>query len=148
MKRRRHAPPPRPQRDREADRALFEQAIEHLDPRGVAERHRDAEQRGAQERSARFEKRVARGEADEAARLDLHGYDRGEAAARLRRFLATVEVDVVLIVHGRGAGILRAAAIEVLDHHPRVAEHRSAPRHLGGEGARLARLRRRATDSR
>ena len=148
MKRKRDAPPPRVKRDREADRALFEQAVERLDPNGLAERQREAEHRGLQERRARFDKRVSRGEAEPAVLLDLHGCDREEAAARLRRFLATVEAEVVLIVHGRGAGILRAAAIEVLDRHPRVAEHRPAPRALGGEGARLARLRRRSPDPR
>ena len=151
MRRKRRLPPTlrsAPSRDRDADRALFEQAIERLDPRGVDQRHRDAEHGGLPERRARFEKRVSRGDAEPAARLDLHGLDREEAAARVGRFLASVEVtvEVVLIVHGRGAGILRATAIDVLDHHPRVAEHRDAPRNLGGAGARLVRLRRRYSD--
>jgi DNA-nicking Smr family endonuclease len=146
MKRRPVAPPVPPKRDREADRALFEQAVERLDKRSVEERRRESEGRAEQERRARFDKRVSRGEAEPEAHLDLHGFDRDEAATRLRRFLASVEGEVVLIVHGRGAGILRAAAIDVLDRHPRVAEHRAAPRNLGGEGARLVRLRRRALD--
>ena len=102
---------------------------------------RDAAERVEPERQARFAKRVARGDIEPAASVDLHGLDRDQAAARLRRFLSTAAGETVLVIHGRGAGIVRAAALAELDRHPRVAEHLPAPRHLGGDGARLVRLR-------
>jgi DNA-nicking Smr family endonuclease len=128
-----------------ADRALFEQEVARLDPMSAAEKAEVDESRAAAPgRRARFTKRAARGEAEPDAKLDLHGLDREAATARLRSFLsgAPEEVEVVLIVHGRGLGILEALTLEELDRHPRVAEHLGAPGKWGGAGARLARLRR------
>jgi DNA-nicking Smr family endonuclease len=130
---------PRP--DRAADRALFEQALERLDREGGVDRGGDDEDRAPQ-RPARFDKRVARGEIEPDTTIDLHGLDRDQAAERLRRFLSTTAATEILVIHGRGAGIVRAAAVTELDRHPRVAEHVPAPRRLGGEGARLVRMRR------
>jgi DNA-nicking Smr family endonuclease len=48
----------------------------------------------------------------------------------------------VLVVHGRGQGILEAVVIGELDHHPLVTEHLRAPPRWGGAGARFVRLRR------
>jgi DNA-nicking Smr family endonuclease len=84
---------------------------------------------------------LRRGEVDPAARLDLHGLREEVAIDRLRRLLSASSGEVVLVIHGKGAGILRAAVIAELDRHPRVAEHVVAPRAMGGAGARLARLR-------
>jgi DNA-nicking Smr family endonuclease len=131
-----------PRRDPAADRALFEQALERLGIDDIEKEPSDAAQRVEPERQARFAKRVTRGEVEPAAAVDLHGLDRDQASARLRRFLSTAAGETVLVIHGRGAGIVRAAALAELDRHPRVAEHLTAPRHLGGEGARLVRLRR------
>ena len=130
-----------PRRDHAADRALFEQALERLGADDIDKERPDAGERLEPERQARFAKRVTRGEIEPAAALDLHGLDRDQAASRLRRFLSSAAGEVVLVIHGRGAGIVRAAALAELDRHPRVAEHVTAPRHLGGEGARLVRLR-------
>jgi DNA-nicking Smr family endonuclease len=129
-------------RDPAADRALFEQALDRLEAGDIDKRTDEAAGADA-ERQARFAKRVARGEVEPEASIDLHGLARDEATARLRRFLSTAPVgEAVLVIHGRSGGIVRAATIAELDRHPRVAEHVSAPRHLGGEGARLVRLRR------
>jgi DNA-nicking Smr family endonuclease len=129
-----------PSRDHAADRALFEQAVERLE-RGDIDKHGEGGAGIEAGRRARFAKRVARGEVEPAASIDLHGLDREEAAARLRRFLSSAPGEAVLVIHGRSGGIVRAAAIAELERHPRVAEHVTAPRHLGGDGARLARLR-------
>ena len=130
-----------PRRDHTADRTLFEQAVERLDA-GDIDKHGDEGAEADSERQARFTKRVTRGEVEPAASIDLHGLDRDEAATRLRRFLSSAPGEAVLVIHGRGGGIVRAAAIAELERHPRVAEHLGAPRHLGGDGARLVRLRR------
>jgi DNA-nicking Smr family endonuclease len=136
-------------RDREADRALFEQAVARLDrmPPDKAGLPAPGTGRGgaaASGRRARFSRRLARGEALPETRIDLHGLDRDTAAARLRSFLSAAErgVEVVLVVHGRGLGILAATVVTELDRHPRVVEHLEAPPQLGGAGVRLVRLRR------
>ena len=132
---------PVPRRDHAADRALFEQALERLGADGVDKEGPDSARRLEPERQARFAKRVAACDSSPRRSVDLHGLDRDQAAALLRRFLSTAAGETVLVIHGRGAGIVRAAALAELDRHPRVAEHLPAPRHLGGEGARLVRLR-------
>lgn len=138
----RAAGPPVPRRDPAADRALFEQALARLDLDADAKPFApDDEEDRSPERRARFDKRLARGEVEPAATLDLHGLDREEATARLRSFLSAAPGEAVLIIHGRGLRILEAATIAELDRHPRVAEHLPAPRALGGHGARLVRLR-------
>jgi DNA-nicking Smr family endonuclease len=120
---------------------LFEQALERLGADDIDKERPEASERLEPERQARFAKRVTRGEIEPAASVDLHGLDRDQAASRLRRFLSSAAGGVVLVIHGRGAGVVRAASLAELDRHPRVAEHVPAPRHLGGEGARLVRLR-------
>ena len=157
MPKRRDRPPelpsPRAGRDRAADRALFERALETLDHASdesgrarlgygpAEEKDREVETSARVDRRARFARRVARDEVEPAAVLDLHGLDRATATDRLRRFLSTAPGEAVLVVHGRGLGILEAAAVAELDRHPRVGEHLPAPGRLGGSGARLARLR-------
>ena len=130
--------------DPSGDRALFEEAIERLGPvppdkSGETDQERTAEAG----RRARFTKRVARGDVEPEAVLDLHGLDRAAATDRLRRFLSSAhsEVKVILVVHGRGLGVLEQATVAELDRHPRVAEHVPAPPAFGGAGARLVRLR-------
>jgi DNA-nicking Smr family endonuclease len=129
-------------RDHAADRALFEQALERLDAGDIDKERADEQDGLTPERPARFARRVERGEVEPAASIDLHGFDRDQATTRLRRFLSTAAGEAVLVIHGRGAGIVRAAALAELERHPRVAEHLMAPRHLGGAGAVLVRLRR------
>ncbi|HVS15124.1 MAG TPA: Smr/MutS family protein [Thermoanaerobaculia bacterium] len=100
----------------------------------------------------RLERRLRR-ETAIPARLDLHGCDRNDAVERLRGFLREVArrrpaPELVLVIHGKGARVLARAVRDVLDADPRVAEHVQAPRRLGGEGARVARLRSPAQGSR
>jgi DNA-nicking Smr family endonuclease len=140
--------PGRGSKARAADRALFEQAVARLGAAPLDKAEDELAGIGSERtaeagRRARFTKRAGRGEVEPDATIDLHGLDRDAATHRLRTFLSgsSREVEVVLVVHGRGEGILAAAAEAELDRHPRVAEHLSAPRRLGGAGARLARLR-------
>jgi DNA-nicking Smr family endonuclease len=130
-------------RDHAADRALFEQAVERLGA-GDIDKRSGSEVAVDSEHRARFARRISRGDFEPAASIDLHGLDREQASTRLRSFLSSASGEAVLVIHGRGEGIVRAAAIAELERHPRVAEHLSAPRQLGGDGARLVRLRRRS----
>jgi DNA-nicking Smr family endonuclease len=130
-----------PGRDRAADQELFERELARLDLDAGAKPAGDESFDRSPERRARFDKRLARGEVEPGATLDLHGLDREAAMERLRRFISSVSVEVVLVIHGRGLGILEAATVAELDRHPRVAEHLPAPGDLGGQGARLVRLR-------
>jgi dsDNA-specific endonuclease/ATPase MutS2 len=132
-------------RKRSADRALFEEAVERLRSTPPEKAETDETVAPGAARRGRFTKRAARGELEPDAKIDLHGLDRDTATARLRSFLSSVggEAEVLLVVHGRGEGILAAAAVVELDQHPRVAEHLPAPGKWGGAGARLVRLRRR-----
>jgi DNA-nicking Smr family endonuclease len=102
--------------------------------------------------SARLERRL-RAEDAIPARLDLHGCDRGVALERLRAFLGEVArcsppPELVLVIHGKGERVLARTVRDALDADPRVAEHVAAPRRLGGEGARVARIRLRGGGSR
>jgi DNA-nicking Smr family endonuclease len=132
-----------PGRDAQADRALFEEAIERLGPIVTEKPEDDVPAVGGAAGGARFRRRVARGEVTPGDEIDLHGDDRRTAAERLRRFLRATVADVVLVVHGKGLGVLEATVVAELDAHPRVAEHVRAPAVLGGAGARLVRLQRR-----
>ena len=76
----------------------------------------------------------------------LFGLDRREATRRLKAFLRQQgrghESRVVLIIHGKGTRVLAENIGRELDHHSLVAEHFRAPPRLGGDGARVARLKR------
>jgi DNA-nicking Smr family endonuclease len=129
------------------ERELFEQAVAQLgrlsrDQMRKAKTERSAPQR--RPRQARFERRLARGEVDPGAVLDLHGLDRRRAVLQLRAFLKDQQrrdPAEVLVVHGKGARILAEAVTRELDRHPAVAEHLPAPARFGGQGARMVRLK-------
>lgn len=133
-----------------SDQALFLQAIGEMSPDDV-ERMKPA---GAVEKKpadARFARRVQKGEVQPENVIDLHGDDRVRALTRTRVFLETeanARTEVVLVVHGKGAGVLASEVVRLLDEHPLVVEHLVAPRDLGGEGARVVRLRSRGKDAR
>lgn len=74
--------------------------------------------------------------------IDLHGLPRKPALARLRGFVTEHRrADLLLVIHGKGRGILRHQVVRFLDAEPAVVEHLKAPARLGGGGARLVRMR-------
>lgn len=126
-----------------SDQALFLQAVGDMTPEDVG-RHKPRVSGRPSAADARFARRVQRGEVAPANTIDLHGDDRTRALERTRIFLeaeARARTEVVLVVHGKGQGILSAEVWRLLDEHPLVVEHLPAPKPLGGEGARVVRLR-------
>ena len=78
------------------------------------------------------------------ARIDLHGLFRGQARLRIKCFLDDSCIKnrkKLLIVHGRGSGILKKATLEILRNDSRVEFHTVAPAKWGGEGALIVTLR-------
>ncbi len=126
-----------------SDRALFLQAVGDMRPEDV-QRNKPLPSAAQKAADARFARKVQRGEVEPQNVLDLHGDDRTRALARTRAFLdaeARARTEIVLVVHGKGSGVLAGEVLRLLDEHPLVVEHVVAPRALGGEGARVARLR-------
>ena len=68
--------------------------------------------------------------------LDLHGATGDEAVTRLTAVLADREVRTLLIVHGKGGGILRQRVRAFLRQCPEVREirHGEDARLPGGDG--------------
>ena len=131
------------------ERRLFEQAIAELDavtPAKLARSKGGAEAAGRSgakppAHSRRLDKR--RRTAEPEAVVDLHGLDRRAAVACVRRFIAeNRSCELLLVVHGKGRGILQERITTFLNAEPCVVEHIVAPQRLGGAGARLVRLRR------
>ncbi|WP_104690952.1 endonuclease MutS2, partial [Helicobacter heilmannii] len=76
-------------------------------------------------------------------RLDLCGLDTQEALEQAQDFLANALLagfEEVLIVHGKGKGILRNALREWLKKHPKVLKFGDAPYNLGGSGAQIVKI--------
>ncbi len=84
-------------------------------------------------------------------RLDLHGLRAEEAEEACERFLQAAfmagHVQVVLL-HGRGQGVLRAAVRRHLAGHALVRQFRPAEAFEGGEGATVVLLEERVSPSR
>lgn len=77
--------------------------------------------------------------------LDLHACTLELALRRTEEFLLRCHVKHlrrVLVIHGKGSGVLREGVRSFLQGHPLVAQTESAPRHKGGDGATVALLRR------
>ncbi|MFO7773671.1 MAG: Smr/MutS family protein [Dehalococcoidia bacterium] len=70
--------------------------------------------------------------------IDLHRLTVDEALPRLDDFLyAAFRAGLyrVLVVHGKGSGVLRLEVGRYLSKHPLVKAHRPADRYHGGMGA-------------
>lgn len=148
----------RSSKDADDERALFEDAIAALEDgrerivRSKFGRQAPAGARKATDESGewrrrpphrppRLSRRLRAGE-DVSERLDLHGLDRSAAIEKLQRFMRAAHPgELLLVIHGKGSGVLAHAVREALDRHPQVAEHVPAPARLGGAGARVVRLR-------
>ncbi len=84
------------------------------------------------------------------ATVDLHGLRAHEAEEQLRRFIRESRqqgLRKILIIHGKGlhssgTGVLGKMTVQVLEGDPGVGMWRRADKHLGGEGAAWAVLRR------
>ena len=77
------------------------------------------------------------------ATLDLHGLTADKAVARVKAFLLNcleLHKKRVLIIHGKGSGVLRTEIRSFLGHSPLVQQVKDAPTRLGGEGAVLVLL--------
>jgi len=63
-----------------------------------------------------------------APRIDLHGYDRTGAVAMTKMFIdenVKLENKTILIVHGKGSGILKNSIHEYLKSDKRVLEYKT-----------------------
>lgn len=92
-------------------------------------------------KSHRPPKRVKK---DYEASLDLHGLTADKAIARVKAFLLGClerQKKRVLIIHGKGSGVLRYEVRNYLGGSDLVAQVQDAPTKLGGEGAVLVLLR-------
>ena len=96
----------------------------------------------------RTQRRLFRGDVPVDRRLDLHGLTAAQAENRLVQFIETAALDgcrCVLVITGKGAGILRGYVPDWLKRQPlspyilALAEARS---HDGGSGALYVLLRR------
>lgn len=59
--------------------------------------------------------------------IDIHGYDRFGAVAMIKNFIDNenrIDSKVLIIVHGKGEGILKQATHEYLKHDKRVKEYK------------------------
>ncbi len=60
--------------------------------------------------------------------LDLHGYDRTGAVAMIKMFIdenLKIDEKKIVVVHGKGEGILRQATHEYLHTDKRVLEYKT-----------------------
>ncbi len=60
--------------------------------------------------------------------LDLHGCDRTSACALIKMFIdenVRINEKKIVIVHGRGSGILRKATHDYLKHDKRVVDYKT-----------------------
>ncbi|RDU63606.1 recombination and DNA strand exchange inhibitor protein [Helicobacter didelphidarum] len=75
--------------------------------------------------------------------LDLHGLTKEQACEELESFISQAIIakfQEVLIVHGRGSGILQQMVVQYLQNSKVVRGFVDAPYHLGGKSAKLVYL--------
>lgn len=80
------------------------------------------------------------------ASLDLHGLSKENASVRLKIFLDRcifLGHRRVLVIHGKGSGILRESVRRMLGESSNVAMVSEASARLGGDGAVIVDLRKR-----
>lgn len=135
------------------DKHLFLQAMQKVGTSLRINTHEyEPEDVGQRRSSSSRAKQLKRGTLRINAELDLHGYTRDEAIAKLERFIAGAyqrQLDAVLIITGKGINspegpVLQVAAKEWLEGRGKVmvSEFTTAPRDKGGSGAFVAFLRR------
>lgn len=75
--------------------------------------------------------------------LDLHTFNPKEVVELVNDYLTAChekKIDMVRIVHGKGAGILKRRVHSILSRHPLVNTFTIAPPEAGGWGATLVQL--------
>lgn len=78
---------------------------------------------------------------DSLPKLDLHGFDRESARVAITDFIRDNQKmgnEVVLIVHGIGAGVMRETCMATLSHNKDVIEFKSA---YGNRGCMLVQIK-------
>jgi len=87
-------------------------------------------------------RRRKRSEVEADAILDLHGDTAEQALVELARALSDPEIGTLLIVHGKGSGVLRLQVRAALRRHPGVCEirHGEDAGLPGGDGVTWCRL--------
>ena len=86
-------------------------------------------------------KKLRRGHWPVEDELDLHGFNRLEAARDVADFLDQGGMRCVRIVHGKGLGVLREMLRAELPARPEVLAFVEAPPDQGGSGAVLVLLK-------
>lgn len=128
------------------DRELFLTAMQKIGTTFAGRQPEEEELDGQQRRSPTSRMRqLKRGTIRVGDELDLHGFLKDEALARLERFIASAyqrRLDAVLVVTGKGVNspegpVLKGAAAAWLGGRGKgmVAEFSPAPRDRGGSGA-------------
>ena len=62
-----------------------------------------------------------------APQLDIHGYDRYGAIAMIKNFIdnySKIDTKKLVIIHGKGSGILKKATLDYLKTDKRVLEYK------------------------
>ncbi|HEX9113748.1 MAG TPA: Smr/MutS family protein [Nitrospirota bacterium] len=128
------------------DRELFLKAMQKMGTTFAGRQPEEEELEGQQRRSPTSRMhQLKRGSIRIGDELDLHGFLKDEALARLERFIASAYqrgLDAVLVITGKGVNspegpVLKGAAATWLGGRGKgmVAEFSPAPRDKGGSGA-------------
>ncbi|MGE5809537.1 MAG: Smr/MutS family protein [Nitrospirota bacterium] len=134
------------------DRELFLKAMQKIGTTFAGRQPEEEELDGQQRRSPTSRMRqLKRGSIRIGDELDLHGFLKDEALARLERFIASADqrgLDAVLVITGKGVNspegpVLKGAVATWLGGRGKrmVAEFSPSPRDKGGSGAIVAFLK-------
>lgn len=76
--------------------------------------------------------------------IDLHGFCRVEARKKLLEFIEKSKIKGcknLLIIHGKGSGIIKNVVYDVIRHHQDIKNFKKATLKLGGSGSVLIYLK-------
>lgn len=72
--------------------------------------------------------------------IDLHGFDRMYAKLKVEEFIndnVKLKHEIIVIVHGKGNGILKNAVHDTLKHNKNVIEYKTHYNNLGSTIVKL-----------